>query len=189
MRLEGGEKNEAEYLPRRCGGGVHAARTRSDKGSRRALAELGDLLAGGTPVLFAVDGPRGPRNRVNRGVAVLSHRAGAPILPTLVLPSRRWFLAKAWDRFQIPKPFTTVSLIFGEPILPREGEDSEALRLRVSQAINSLEWEHDPEEAERAHTARRRLTPSLIVSRDVDPDEPQQKVEKLERVQTRPHRH
>jgi lysophospholipid acyltransferase (LPLAT)-like uncharacterized protein len=75
---------------------------------------------------------------------------GNPILPVLVLPSRRWFLEKTWDRFQIPKPFSTLSLIFGEPILPRKDEDSETLRLRVSQALNALEQKHDPEEAERA---------------------------------------
>ncbi len=85
---------------------------------------------------------------------MLSQQAGAPILPTLVLPSRRWFLEKAWDRFQIPKPFSTVSLIFGEPIHAREDEDSEALRLRVSQAMNALEWKYDPEEAGLAQTPR-----------------------------------
>jgi lysophospholipid acyltransferase (LPLAT)-like uncharacterized protein len=79
----------------------------------------------------------------------------APILPALVLPSRRWFLEKTWDRFQIPKPFSTVSLILGEPILPREDEDCEALRLRVSQALNTLEQKHDPEEAERAQEHQR----------------------------------
>ena len=134
---------------------VYAARgsTRKggqDKGGSAALAELSELLVEGIPVVFAVDGPRGPRNHVNPGVAVLSQRMGTPILPTLVLSSRRWFLEKTWDRFQIFKPFSTVSLIFGEPILPREDEDCEALRLRVSQALNALEQKHDPEEAERA---------------------------------------
>jgi lysophospholipid acyltransferase (LPLAT)-like uncharacterized protein len=121
-----------------------------DKGGSAALAELSELLVEGIPVVFAVDGPRGPRNHVNPGVAVLSQRMGTPILPTLVLSSRRWFLEKTWDRFQIFKPFSTVSLIFGEPILPREDEDCETLRLRASQALNALEQKYDPEEAERA---------------------------------------
>ncbi len=125
-----------------------------DKGGRAAFSELSDLLVAGIPALIAVDGPRGPRNHVKRGVAVLSRRADAPNLPTLVLPSRRWFLARAWDRFQIPKPFCTVSVIFGEPIFPQAGEDSEALRLRVSYALNALESKHDPEEAERAQPPR-----------------------------------
>jgi hypothetical protein len=66
-----------------------------------------------------------------------------------VLPSRRWFLTKTWDRFQIPKPFCTLSLIFAEPILPREDEDAEALRVRVARAMNALERKYDPDEAER----------------------------------------
>ncbi len=126
----------------------------NEKGGRAAFNELGNLLAAGIPALLAVDGPRGPRNHVNPGVAVLSRRADATILPTLVLPSHRWFLARAWDRFQIPKPFCTVSVIFGEPIFPQAGEDSEALRLRVSYALNALESKHDPEEAERAQPPR-----------------------------------
>jgi lysophospholipid acyltransferase (LPLAT)-like uncharacterized protein len=120
-----------------------------DKGGRTALVELSDLLLAGIPVLFAVDGPRGPRNVVGRGVAMLSQERSAPILPTMVLPSRRWFLEKTWDRFQIPKPFSTLSLIFAEPILPREEEDAEALRLRVAHVMNALERKYDPDEAER----------------------------------------
>jgi lysophospholipid acyltransferase (LPLAT)-like uncharacterized protein len=122
---------------------------RRDKGGQTALTELSDLLLQGIPVLFAVDGPRGPRNHVGRGVALLSQERDAPILPTLVLPSRRWFLTKTWDRFQIPKPFCTLSLIFAEPILPREDEDAEALRLRVAHVMNALERKYDPDEAGR----------------------------------------
>jgi lysophospholipid acyltransferase (LPLAT)-like uncharacterized protein len=125
-----------------------------EKGGRAALAQLSSLLSEGIPALFAVDGPRGPRNYVNRGVAVLSQKSGTPILPTLVLPSRRWFLTKTWDRFQLPKPFATVSLIFGEPIIPRNDEASEALRLRVSETLNELERKYDPEEAARVPSAR-----------------------------------
>ncbi len=121
-----------------------------DKGGRTAAMALGDLLMQGIPVLFAVDGPRGPRNHVNRGVADLARRAHAPILPTVVLPSRRWILAKTWDRFQIPQPFCTLSLIFADPIVARDGEGSEALRERVAEAMNELERRYDPVEAARA---------------------------------------
>ena len=121
-----------------------------DKGGTTALRELSRLVLAGIPVLFAVDGPRGPRSYVNRGVATLSLQTGAPILPALVLPSRRWFFSKAWDRFQIPKPFCSIRLIFGEPIMAHDNEDSEALRQRVSQAMNALERKYDPDEAQRA---------------------------------------
>ena len=29
---------------------------------------------------------------------------------------RRWELSRAWDRFQIPKPFTRATVVLGEPI-------------------------------------------------------------------------
>ena len=120
-----------------------------DKGGRAALEELTHITASGIPTLLAVDGPRGPRNHVHRGIADLALAAGATILPTLALPSRRWFLARTWDRFQIPQPFSLVRLIFGEPIEPRPGEDAEALRVRVAQALAALEGQHDPEEHRR----------------------------------------
>jgi len=142
--------------------GVKAARgsTRKDgrdKGGSSALMELLGLVRAGTPVVFAVDGPRGPRNYVNRGIAMLSLQTGAPILPTLVLPSRRWFLSKAWDRFQIPKPFCTMRMIFGEPIVAAENEDSETLRQRVSQTMNDLERQYDPDEAEHSLSTSEQL--------------------------------
>lgn len=132
--------------------GVRAARgsTRKggrDKGGGTAAKALADLVAQGIPALIAIDGPRGPRNYVHRGVAVLAQRTATPILPTLVLPSRRWFLRKTWDRFQIPRPFCTLNLIFAEPIEPRPAENSESLRARVSAALNALERRYDPTEA------------------------------------------
>ena len=106
----------------------------TDKGGRTALAILAGLLRRTIPVLLAIDGPRGPRGRVHRGVADLARDTGAPILPTLVLPSRRWFLGRTWDRFQIPQPFTLVRLIFGAPIETAPNETAEALCRRLEAA-------------------------------------------------------
>ncbi len=117
-----------------------------DKGGRVALSALADLLASRIPVLIAVDGPRGPRNHVHRGVADLSLSTGAAILPTLVLPTRRWFLSRTWDRFQLPRPFSTIRLLFAPPITATPGEDPDHLRERVRQALDALEAKHDPAE-------------------------------------------
>jgi lysophospholipid acyltransferase (LPLAT)-like uncharacterized protein len=136
--------------------GVLAARGSSrrsgrDKGGMTALAVLRQLLKQRIAVLFAVDGPRGPRNRVHRGVAALSREVeGAVVLPTMVLPDRRWILSRTWDRMQIPKPFSTVSLIFAPPIEAGPLETTRQLQKRVADALDALEWEHDPEEARRA---------------------------------------
>ena len=123
-----------------------------DKGGRQALAELSRLLAERVPVLLAVDGPRGPRNYVHRGVADLALDCNAVILPTLVLANRRWFLARSWDRFQLPRPFSTVRLIFGEPLVPNPNEEGESLRRRVGEQLDAIEAQYDP--SEHARTTR-----------------------------------
>ncbi len=120
-----------------------------DKGGRAALQALAERVRGGDPALLAVDGPRGPRNYIHRGIADLAFETGTPALPVLVLPSRRWVMARAWDRFQIPRPFCTIRLIFGVPIDPASFESAEAMRESVSEALNRLEALHDPTEATR----------------------------------------
>lgn len=117
-----------------------------DKGGRAALEKLAELLNQRVPALLAVDGPRGPRNHVHKGVAELAQRTGATVVPTVILPSRRFILKKTWDRLQIPQPFSTVRLVFAAPITPDPQQETEVLRLRVTQALSQLEREQDPTE-------------------------------------------
>ena len=91
-----------------------------------------------------MDGPRGPRNYVNRGIAKLSLATGAAVLIAVPIPRRRWILSRAWDRFQIPKPFTRIDIYFAPPMLPHEGEDLEVFRQRIEDTITALEEQHDP---------------------------------------------
>jgi lysophospholipid acyltransferase (LPLAT)-like uncharacterized protein len=126
-----------------------------DKGGREAWKELAEHVRRGIPALFAVDGPRGPRNYVHRGVADLAFETDAPVLPVMVLPSRRWVLTRAWDRFQVPKPLCVIRLIFGSPLHRSSFDSADAMVERLSEALNSLETLHDPEEATLAHGAQR----------------------------------
>ena len=121
-----------------------------DKGGAAALGRLIAHTRAGWPAYFAVDGPRGPRGHVHRGVADLALAAGAAILPAVAVPSRRWIAARSWDRLQVPMPFTTVTIRFGAPIAPARGDDAEALRNRVAVALLELERKDDPEEARRS---------------------------------------
>ncbi len=115
-----------------------------DKGGQEALDLLGVLVQQRIPALLAVDGPRGPRGHVYRGVITLAQRTGATILPTAVIPSRRIILHRSWDRFQIPLPFAAVRLIFGAPIVPTD--NTEALQAQLGSALAELEATHDAAE-------------------------------------------
>jgi lysophospholipid acyltransferase (LPLAT)-like uncharacterized protein len=118
-----------------------------DKGGMAAFQQLIHHLAEGHPAYFAVDGPRGPRNHVHLGVALLSQKTGAAVLNIIPVPSRRWILRGTWDRLQIPKPFSTIDVHFAEPLFPRDGETAENYRVRIELSLTSLELEHDPVEA------------------------------------------
>lgn len=128
-----------------------------DKGGEAALAALIRHVGPRSPVYFAVDGPRGPRNQVRRGVAQLAVETGAAILTCVGVPQRRVILSKAWDRFQIPYPFTTIDYAFAEPTWASEAADVEGVRALVNQRLDALEAAHDP--AEFAHVVAARRAP------------------------------
>ena len=76
--------------------------------------------------MLTVDGPRGPRYTVHPGAAALALASGAPVVPILVNADSYWQM-KSWDRMQIPKPFSRVTLVLGEPLtIPAGTSQAEA---------------------------------------------------------------
>ena len=129
---------------------VRGSSGKTDKGGAAALKSLVEYLGVGTPVILAVDGPRGPRGTVHKGIGVLSKKTGAGVLPVLVIPSRRFIVEKAWDRLQIPLPLGTIDAYFAEPMYPKKGERLDAFSRRISQELAKLESRYDPDEASAA---------------------------------------
>lgn len=129
-------------------------RDNQDKGGTTALKQMIAHVAEGKPAILAVDGPRGPRNRIRKGIAVLSSESGAAVLNVVTVPSRRWILRRTWDQLQIPKPFCTIHAYFAEPLMPMESESAEAFRKRIESSLNDLEKTHDREEWDRCESKR-----------------------------------
>jgi hypothetical protein len=126
---------------------VHGA----DKGGRTALAQLAEGVCAGLPALLAVDGPRGPRNGVHRGIVDLARETDACIVVAGVFAEpNRFILERTWDRTQLPRPFSTLTGRFRPPIDPRDFADAASLRARVAAELLALEQEHDPAEARHA---------------------------------------
>jgi lysophospholipid acyltransferase (LPLAT)-like uncharacterized protein len=126
--------------------GFATARGSSSRGGARALVQLRRDLALGRAVAFTVDGPRGPARVVQPGAVFLAGATGQPILPYHIEAGRYWTL-KSWDRTQIPKPFSTVALVIGEPILvdgtseetlERKGRDLESALVALEQSALRL---------------------------------------------------
>ena len=118
-----------------------------DRGGMTALGQLVDHVAVGAPVLLAVDGPRGPRGRVHKGIASIAQQSGAAVVGVVLIPQWRLRFSKAWDRFQVPLPFSRIDAYFCEPILSDEEEGLESVCKRVEKSLNELESKWDPSEA------------------------------------------
>jgi lysophospholipid acyltransferase (LPLAT)-like uncharacterized protein len=124
-----------------------SCRRNQDKGGLTALSNLVEHVRTGSPAYLAVDGPRGPRNRVHRGIVVLSQQTGAAVLNVVAVPTKRWIFRRSWDRFQLPKPFCRIDIWFAEPIWPQHGEPSDEYRRRIEQSLCQLENSYDPTES------------------------------------------
>jgi lysophospholipid acyltransferase (LPLAT)-like uncharacterized protein len=121
--------------------GYGTARGSTSRGGRRALLQLVRDIKEGKPAGFALDGPRGPARVAQPGAVWLAGAAGQPLLPFHLEASRYWELG-SWDRTQIPKPFSTVTLVVGEPlVVPPDLPDAarDAVRLELESRLRALE--------------------------------------------------
>jgi lysophospholipid acyltransferase (LPLAT)-like uncharacterized protein len=95
--------------------GLDVVRGSSSSGGARGLRGMIRAVRAGADAAFAVDGPRGPAHRAKAGALVVGERARARIVPLASAARRTWVLRGAWDRFEIPLPFTTVAIAAGAP--------------------------------------------------------------------------
>jgi len=114
--------------------GYSPIRGSSSRGGAVALLQLQEELSRNRVPLITVDGPRGPRYTVHRGIVRLGMENGAAIVPVSLNFSHYWYL-KNWDCTQIPVPFSKVEMIFGEQvILDKDMDIDEGCRI-VGEAL------------------------------------------------------
>lgn len=123
--------------------GLTTARGSSSKGGMRALVStLREMRRGGRGAVITVDGPRGPRHEVKDGPLFLAHKANALLIPVRTRMSPRYRFPNTWDNFQIPYPFASCRLHFGEPYQLETAELDEqtlpAERARLQQKMDEL---------------------------------------------------
>jgi len=88
--------------------GFLAVRGSSPRGGAVGLRGMVDAYRAGRICAFTADGPKGPRRVAKAGAVQLTELAGAGWVGCFhAEPDRAWRL-RSWDRFAIPKPFTTV---------------------------------------------------------------------------------
>jgi lysophospholipid acyltransferase (LPLAT)-like uncharacterized protein len=120
--------------------GFDVVRGSSSRMGATALLELSEILASGRDVLLTPDGPRGPAYELGPGIIFLAQKTGAPVVPVNMEYSSCWRV-KSWDRFIIPRPFSKVRVIIGQPQQIRSTstpEEFENARLRLQNVMMSL---------------------------------------------------
>lgn len=125
---------------------VRGSSGKANKGGASALQQMIRLVREGEVGVIAVDGPRGPRGSVQKGIAMAAKKSGMPVVPVICLPSRRFILSKAWDRLQIPQPFSRISFYFGEPMYVDDTTDLNEFTIELGHVLHDLEAMHDPAE-------------------------------------------
>jgi lysophospholipid acyltransferase (LPLAT)-like uncharacterized protein len=95
--------------------GFGTARGSSSRGGLRAMLQLVRDMEQGKPAGFTLDGPRGPARVAQPGAIWLARATGNPVLPFHLEASSHW-TTRSWDRTQVPKPFSVVALVIGEPL-------------------------------------------------------------------------
>ena len=99
--------------------GFGTARGSSSRNASGALRQMIRELRAGHPTAFTVDGPRGPAGVAKAGAVWLAMASGCPLVPFHAEAERHWTI-NSWDRAQIPKPFSRVAFVVGEPLeIPR----------------------------------------------------------------------
>ncbi len=135
------EHGDGEYITRileRFGFGT--VRGSSTRGGVRGLKGLIRAARQGYDLAVTPDGPRGPNRELKPGALTVARMTGLPLIPIGVGASSGW-RADSWDRFLVPRPFSTVRIAYGEPCYiardAAEAEVEDTVRT-VTQALADL---------------------------------------------------
>ncbi|MEM1179314.1 MAG: lysophospholipid acyltransferase family protein [Acidobacteriota bacterium] len=121
--------------------GIETVRGSASRGGRKALRAIHRAITrrGSSPIMIP-DGPRGPAHAFKVGVAVLAQTTSAPILPLGFAAQKCWRL-RSWDRLIVPKPFSRVAVVVGEPQkvdASLNSEELDATRIHLEEVLNDV---------------------------------------------------
>jgi hypothetical protein len=133
---------DGEYIARVARSvGFTPLRGSSSRLGAAGLKALIEFARSGRPVAITPDGPRGPRHSIGPGVLAMAQKSSYPIVPFAIGLSSFWELP-SWDRFRIPKPFSSGYACWGEPLsVPPDADDATLDRLAAELRARMIELE------------------------------------------------
>ncbi len=114
--------------------GFYPVRGSSSRGGASGLRNMAEAYNKGHRCAFTADGPRGPNMVAKPGTVQLAELTGATWIGAYyALPDRAWEL-NSWDRFMIPKPFSTVTFTWPAHTAPELTAVQQSLEKAVDMA-------------------------------------------------------
>ena len=119
--------------------GIKTVRGSQKKGGTQASLEILDVLKEGNNVAITIDGPKGPKEVVKKGIVEIAKLSGVPIVPfAWYSPSKGFIKLKTWDDFCFPLFFKYLCLLCGEPIYVDKDADDNAIEKIRKQVEDDL---------------------------------------------------
>lgn len=123
--------------------GVETVRGSKTRGGAKASLELiKKMQQQDMNGALTIDGPRGPKRIVKKGIIEIARMAKVPIVPAIWWSRQKTFVKfNSWDEFRFPLIGTKLVMKFGEPIYVPEDIDeieTEKIRLKIENDLNDL---------------------------------------------------
>lgn len=135
--------NDGEIIARICHLlGFSLVRGSHKRKGEQATREMLSEIKRGQSIAFMVDGPRGPKQKVKKGIIRIAKMAQVPIIP-IVPHTEKKKCFNSWDNYQVPWTMWIKGVLaFGDPIyVPADADETveEECRLQLEQALFELE--------------------------------------------------
>ena len=115
----------------------------SNDGGKDAFEKMIESVKNKKSIAITVDGPKGPIYKMKAGAVVISHRTMTPLF-LLGVGYDKFYQLKSWDKFQIPKPFSKVKLVFSNEFYVAESLSKDEIGVKILDAekmLNDLQLE------------------------------------------------
>jgi lysophospholipid acyltransferase (LPLAT)-like uncharacterized protein len=118
--------------------GFYPVRGSSSRGGASGLRNMAEAYNEGHRCAFTADGPRGPNMVAKAGPVQLAALTGATWVGAYHGQPRSAWELNSWDRFLIPKPFSTVIFAWPPHVAPELAAVQQSLDTAVAMATEPL---------------------------------------------------
>lgn len=115
----------------------HVVRGSSSIGGHEALDIMVELMQKNYSLAITPDGPRGPIHKMKAGTVVAAKKSSVPLF-LAGIGIKNKIVLKSWDRFEVPKPFTKVVVVYSDPISIDGNLSREATNDKIVECENLL---------------------------------------------------